>query len=95
MRPPTIGWAAPIFLADILRWHWRPIPPILRKHDVAFAFAGADLFGFMEKELLPRLKSQTLKGSVHYLGKLTLEEVGSCLRQRNGVLRQWGQTPGV
>lgn len=54
---------------------------ILKRHEVAFAFAGADLFGFMEKELLPRLKSQTLKGSVHYLGKLTLEEVGSCLRQ--------------
>jgi len=54
---------------------------ILKKHDVAFAFAGADLFGFMEKELLPRLKSQTLRGSVHYLGKLTLNEVQSCLRQ--------------
>jgi glycosyltransferase involved in cell wall biosynthesis len=54
---------------------------ILKKHAVAFAFAGADLFGFMEKELLPRLKSQQLKGSVHYLGKLSLEEVGSCLRQ--------------
>jgi glycosyltransferase involved in cell wall biosynthesis len=54
---------------------------ILKRHEVAFAFAGADLFGFMEKELLPRLRSQTLKGSIHYLGKLTLEEVGSCLRQ--------------
>ena len=54
---------------------------ILKKHDVAFAFAGSDLFGFMEKELLPRLKGQSLKGTVHYLGKLTLPEVGSCLRQ--------------
>lgn len=54
---------------------------ILRRHDVAFAFAGADLFGFMERELLPRLRAQTLKGSIHYLGKLSLEEVGSCLRQ--------------
>jgi glycosyltransferase involved in cell wall biosynthesis len=57
------------------------VETILKKHDVAFAFAGSDLFGFMEKELLPRLKGQTLKGSVHYLGKLTLNEVGSCLRQ--------------
>jgi glycosyltransferase involved in cell wall biosynthesis len=57
------------------------VETILKKHDVAFAFAGSDLFGFMEKEMLPRLKSQTLKGSVHYLGKLTLQEVGSCLRQ--------------
>jgi glycogen synthase len=54
---------------------------ILKRHAVAFAFAGADLFGFMEKELLPKLKGQALKGSVHYLGKLSLEEVGSCLRQ--------------
>jgi glycosyltransferase involved in cell wall biosynthesis len=57
------------------------VETILKKHDVAFAFAGADLFGFMEKELLPRIRGQTLKGSLHYLGKLSLEEVGSCLRQ--------------
>jgi glycogen(starch) synthase len=54
---------------------------ILTRHAVAFAFAGADPYGFMEKELLPRLKAQPLKGSVHYLGKVTLEEIGSCLRQ--------------
>jgi glycosyltransferase involved in cell wall biosynthesis len=57
------------------------VETILRKHDVAFAFAGSDLFGVMEKEMLPRLRAQELKGSVHYLGKLTLQEVGSCLRQ--------------
>ena len=54
---------------------------ILKRRAVAFAFAGADSYGLMEKELLPRLKAQPLKGSVHYLGKVTLEEVGSCLRQ--------------
>lgn len=54
---------------------------ILKRHDVAFAFAGADLFGHVEKELLPRLRAQELRGSVHYLGKLTLPEVTSCLRQ--------------
>jgi len=57
------------------------VETILKKHDVAFAFAGSDLFGFVEREMLPRLKSQSLKGSVHYLGKLSLREVGSCLRQ--------------
>lgn len=57
------------------------VESILKKHDVAFAFAGSDLFGVMEKELLPRIRSQQLKGSIHYLGKLTLQEVGSCLRQ--------------
>lgn len=54
---------------------------ILRKHDVAFAFAGRDLFKFMENDLLPRLRSQKLRGSVHYLGELSLDDVGSCLRQ--------------
>jgi glycosyltransferase involved in cell wall biosynthesis len=57
------------------------VESVLRRHDVAFAFAGADLFGFMEKEMLPRLKGQPLKGSVHYLGKLTHLEVASLLRQ--------------
>jgi glycosyltransferase involved in cell wall biosynthesis len=57
------------------------VETILRKHDVAFAFAGSDLFGFLEKEMLPRLKGQPLKGSVHWLGKLSHLEVGSCLRQ--------------
>jgi glycosyltransferase involved in cell wall biosynthesis len=57
------------------------VETILKKHDVAFAFAGADLFQFMEKEFLPRIRAQTLRGSLHYLGKLSLEEVGSCLRQ--------------
>jgi glycosyltransferase involved in cell wall biosynthesis len=57
------------------------VETILKKHDVAFAFAGADLFGFMEKEFLPRIRGQALRGSFHYLGKLSLSEVGSCLRQ--------------
>ncbi len=57
------------------------VETILKKHDVAFAFAGDDLFHFIEKEFMPRLKAQQLKGSVHFLGKLTLNEVGSCLRQ--------------
>jgi glycosyltransferase involved in cell wall biosynthesis len=50
---------------------------ILRKHDVAFVFAGQDLFGYMADTLL---KSQELRGSVHYLGKLDLDELRSCVR---------------
>ncbi len=53
---------------------------ILRRHDVAFVFAGQDLFGYMSDTLLPSLKNQQLRGSVHYLGKLTLDELRSCVR---------------
>jgi glycogen synthase len=54
---------------------------ILKKHDVAFVFAGQDLFDFMKRELLPKLEAMNLRGSVHYLGKLDLKGVRSCLRQ--------------
>ena len=57
------------------------VAAILKKYDVAFAFAGEDIFKFVEKEMQPRLQALELKGSVHFLGKLTLPEVGSCLRQ--------------
>ena len=53
---------------------------ILRKHDVAFVFAGQDLFGYMSDTLLPSLKNQHLQGSVHYIGKLDLDELRSCVR---------------
>ena len=53
---------------------------ILRKHDVAFVFAGQDLFGYMADTLLPSLKNQQLQGSVHYIGKLDLDELRSCVR---------------
>jgi glycosyltransferase involved in cell wall biosynthesis len=54
---------------------------ILERHQVAMVFAGSDLFGHLEKELLPKLNDRPLRGSVHYLGKLGLIDVGSCLRQ--------------
>jgi glycosyltransferase involved in cell wall biosynthesis len=53
---------------------------ILRKHDVAFVFAGQDLFGYMKDTLLPSLQGPDLRGSVHYLGKLDLDELRSCVR---------------
>jgi glycosyltransferase involved in cell wall biosynthesis len=52
---------------------------ILRNHDVAFVFAGQDLFGYMNETLLPALAGQSLKGSVHYIGKLNLDELRACV----------------
>lgn len=54
---------------------------ILARYDVSFVFAGADLFGYMEKTMLPELRSRDLKGSVHHVGKLDMKDVRSCLKQ--------------
>ena len=56
------------------------------RHDVAFVFVGQDLFGTLERELLPYWKQLPLKGSVHYLGKLGLMDVRSCLLQSDIVM---------
>jgi glycosyltransferase involved in cell wall biosynthesis len=56
-------------------------PQILRRYDVAFVFAGQDLFNYMSGDLLPYLTSGRLRGSVHYLGKLDLTDVRSCVSQ--------------
>jgi glycogen(starch) synthase len=53
---------------------------ILRKHDVAFVFAGQDLFGYLKDTLLPAINSQQLRGSVHYIGKLDLNDLRACVR---------------
>jgi glycosyltransferase involved in cell wall biosynthesis len=54
---------------------------VLARHDAAFVFAGRDLFSYMANTLLPALRGQRLRGSVHYLGDLTLDEVRACVRQ--------------
>lgn len=54
---------------------------ILERYEVAFVFAGQDTFNYMSSTLLPYLKTKKLKGSVHYLGKLNLTDIRSCLRQ--------------
>jgi glycosyltransferase involved in cell wall biosynthesis len=54
---------------------------ILERYDVAFVYAGEDLFGYMSQSLLPHLNSKQLRGSVHYLGKLDLADVRACLHQ--------------
>ena len=56
---------------------------ILKHYEVAFVFAGQDLFNYMSGELLPYLKGERLRGSVHYLGKLDLTDVGRDCRRPN------------
>jgi len=54
---------------------------ILERYDVSFVFAGQDLFNYMSETLLPYLKSKSLKGSVHYPGRLDQIDIRSCLCQ--------------
>jgi glycogen synthase len=54
---------------------------ILKRFDVAFVFAGQDLFNYMSGDLLPYLNGEKLRGSIHYLGRLDLTEVRSLLSQ--------------
>jgi glycosyltransferase involved in cell wall biosynthesis len=57
------------------------VSSILERFAVTFVFAGQDLFNYMTDTLLPFWKTRAFKGSVHYLGKLDLVDVRSCLRQ--------------
>ena len=49
--------------------------------DIAFAFAGRDLFGFMEKKILPWVKDRQLQDRFFYLGQLALPEVRAVLKK--------------
>ncbi len=57
------------------------VSAVLARRDAAFVFAGRDLFGYLENTLMPALQGKPMRGSVHYLGTLTLPEVRSCVRQ--------------
>ncbi len=59
---------------------------ILERYPVSLVFAGEDLFGYMEKTLGPRLEDKPLKGTFHYVGKLGLVDIRSCLRRADMVL---------
>jgi glycosyltransferase involved in cell wall biosynthesis len=59
---------------------------ILERYDLAFVFAGQDLFNYMAQTLLPHLRSKKLKGVVHYLGQLSMAEVRSCVKQADILL---------
>ena len=53
----------------------------LAKHeDIAFVFAGRDLFGYMEKRILPWVRDQQLQSRFFYLGQLDLPSVRACLK---------------
>jgi glycosyltransferase involved in cell wall biosynthesis len=45
-----------------------------------FVIAGNDLFGYMEREILPFIKENGLEDRFHYLGQLTLPEVRAVLK---------------
>lgn len=53
---------------------------LARYRDIAFVFAGRDLFGYMEKRILPWVKDQGLQERFFYLGQLGLPEVRACLK---------------
>lgn len=57
------------------------VASILERYKVAFVFAGQDLFNYMSDTLLPYWKTKKLKGSVHYLGKIDLIDIRSCLSE--------------
>lgn len=49
--------------------------------DVAFVFAGRDLFGYMEKQILPWVKDHQLQSRFFYLGQIDLPAVRAVLKQ--------------
>jgi glycogen synthase len=53
---------------------------VLSRRNVTFLFAGEDLFGYVQKTMLPTLAGKQLLGSVRYLGKLGLDELRACSR---------------
>ena len=55
---------------------------VMRKYpNVHFAFAGADLFKFMEKQIQPFIEKHGLQKRFHYFGKLQLAEVRAILKR--------------
>lgn len=49
--------------------------------DIAFAFAGRDLFGYMEKRILPWVRDHQLQDRFFYLGQLDLPAVRAVLKK--------------
>ncbi len=55
---------------------------VMRKYPhVHFVFAGADLFGYMEKQILPFIKSERMQDRFHYVGKIDLPSVRALLKR--------------
>jgi glycosyltransferase involved in cell wall biosynthesis len=57
------------------------VSSILERYEVSFVFAGQDLSNYLADTLLPYWRAKRLRGSVHYIGKLDLASIRSCLRQ--------------
>jgi len=54
---------------------------LAKYRDIAFVFAGRDLFGYMEKRILPWVKDQQLQSRFFYLGQLDLPAVRAVLKK--------------
>lgn len=52
---------------------------ILKNYDVSFVIAGQDLFQHMTDDLIPYWQSIRMKGSFHFLGRLSQPEVRSLM----------------
>ena len=59
---------------------------LLPEYEVSFVFAGQDLFQYVEKTLQPMTDAMDKRGSFHYVGKLDLLGVRSCLQQSDVFL---------
>lgn len=53
---------------------------ILARHDVALVLAGADLFNYVRDTLVPSLAGRELRGSLHPLGAVPLDELRPLVR---------------
>ena len=53
----------------------------LAQRSATFVFAGDDLFDYWKGTLLPGWETQKLQGSVRHLGRLSLDEIRSGLRE--------------
>jgi len=54
---------------------------LAKYQDIAFVFAGRDLFGYMEKRILPWVKDHQLQSRFFYLGQLELPAVRAVLKR--------------
>ena len=58
------------------------VKAVLGSHpEVHFVFAGQDLFGYMEREILPFVRDNGFEDRFHYLGKLQLQQVRAILKK--------------
>jgi len=48
---------------------------LLQTHDVSLVLAGDDLFGHLQREVLPALDGLRLRGSLHHLGHRPIGEI--------------------